>query len=558
MCVGLGYHAWVFSLALDHFMRRGTAQKREEQRAQLKRNQALRAQKDALERHARRPSTLLLTASVAPDETAERASSTDPLISPPMEFSPVTPGVSPPQQLVLSSTPSASILRPPSSNRRATLPSVSDDEGPTETDSSAVASRASSTLSSPRLPQRVLLSPPTSPLRRDSAVEHTDDDDDEHFSTLGVLEPMDMTPAAPTQTLPSLPGLFNAPDASPSPPPSSAAIPDASAPASSSSIALSLPPSMRVAPASRAFVRPPAFWVRWKRSPRFEAFRRWVIENLLLVEFVLQLLSSSALLISSHPFTGLHMSEGSVEYAEKLSILVIASGVLVLQLGLNLMISVRLLNKIAGGSFTEVMDEQGQIVARIPKERVSASFLIQSYVSTILMFSSIYFFLFAFEPSHEFSLGKSLDLSVPEIWCTFIYFSTTTMTGTGFGDIFARGVLSRLVALVQMMISIVYCSIIIGLGMFVLCEQLDVSAKQDLLDEEKKITAQLKEIREAHKKASAQASANSSALGSPSQQPSQAHPGHEPPLLDFFNHHPELMQETPQEHTRTLVQRGGV
>lgn len=529
-------------------------------------NQAMQKERDALERSMRRPTTLLLRPSDSPD-TVDRSSSAEPLLSPPIENSPITPGVSPPQHLVLTATPSsASLLRPPppGSHRRPPLPPVSDDEPASETDSSAAASRTSSTMSSPGLaPQRVLLSPPTSPVRvpaHDSAVEpHTDDDDDEHFSTLGVLEPMDMTPAAPALSLYSQPGLFHAPDASPPPPPpsSSTGVPNASIPASSSSIALSLPPTMHVAPASRAFIRPPAFWARWKRSPRFEACRKWVINNLLLVEFVLQLLSSSALLILSHPFTGLHLSEGSVEYAEKISVLVVASGVLALQLGLNLMISFRLLNKIAGGSFTEVMDEQGRIIARIPKQGVTASFLIQSYVSTILLFSSIYFFLFAFEPSHEFSLGKSLDLSVPEIWFTFIYYSTTTMTGTGFGDIFARGVLSRLVALVQMMISIVYCSIIIGLGMFVLCEQLDVSAKKDLEEEERKIAHQLKEMMaNRNKKNSAQSSAQSSAIGSPVQQPSdtQQH-GHEPPpLLDFLSHHPELLQGMPQAQEQIAQQ----
>jgi hypothetical protein len=83
------------------------------------------------------------------------------------------------------------------------------------------------------------------------------------------------------------------------------------------------------------------------------------------------------------------------------------------------------------------------VIARIPKEGVTASFLTQSYMSTVLVFASIYFFLFAFSPSHEFSRAKDFDLQVVDVWFTFMYFSVTVMTGCGFGDLYARGVISR-------------------------------------------------------------------------------------------------------------------
>lgn len=185
------------------------------------------------------------------------------------------------------------------------------------------------------------------------------------------------------------------------------------------------------------------WWLRLKQSPGFERLRRWVLRYLLLVALALQILAGSLMFLLRDPFTGLNPVEGSNYYA-KIAVLVLACLLLLVQLVLNTAISLRLLNKIAGGTEIAVLNSRGEVVTRIPKQTVSGSFLAQSYISTILVFSSLYFFIFAFMPTHEFSISKHFDVGVVETWWTFLYFSTTCMSGTGFGDIYARGVLSRL------------------------------------------------------------------------------------------------------------------
>jgi hypothetical protein len=212
---------------------------------------------------------------------------------------------------------------------------------------------------------------------------------------------------------------------------------------SSTELAASLPATLRVSRRAPTLAQRAGFWRRLKRSPRFERLRRFVVAHLLAIELAMQMLSASLMYLVRDPFSGLDRSDGA-NYRAKIVVLSFASLLLVLQVSLALMTSLRLLNKISGGSFTEVVDAQGRVVARVAKEGISASFLAQAYVSTILMYASVYLFLFAFMPTHEFSRTKDDRPWVSDIWFTMIYFSTTVMTGTGFGDFYARGVLSRL------------------------------------------------------------------------------------------------------------------
>ena len=115
----------------------------------------------------------------------------------------------------------------------------------------------------------------------------------------------------------------------------------------------------------------------------------------------------------------------------------------------------------------------------------------------------------------------------------------TAMTGTGFGDIFARGVLSRLVASVEMLVSILYTCVIMGMGMLYLCEQMDHKATQELQAKGQRLQKLLKRVAAAH---SAQASGVPSIVGSPAVSAASSGAIHEPPLLELM-HHPELLRE---------------
>lgn len=337
-------------------------------------------------------------------------------------------------------------------------------------------------LSPATQPRRVLLSGPTTPAVDSTRVDRplSDDDGAEDdplgYGPLGVMIESNMKSSASP-----LPTRVDRTPAPTPPPPATDTPPELTVTSLPESTINNLPAIHRSsathpAPSTTIMARF-RFWRRLKRHPKFEKARKIVIDFLFIFELLLQILSSSLMFVLDRPFTGLQSSES--DYGAKIGVLVLASFLLFIQLGLNASVSIRLLNKITGGSFKEVLNERGEVVERIAKEGVTSSFLAQSYVSTVLVYSSLYFFLFAFTSTHEFSIAKELDTSVIEMWFTHIYFSCVVMTGTGsqnktkhtgrsdhlrkhidshastvvflchicvyrFGDVYARGVMSRL------------------------------------------------------------------------------------------------------------------
>ena len=69
--------------------------------------------------------------------------------------------------------------------------------------------------------------------------------------------------------------------------------------------------------------------------------------------------------------------------------------------------------------------------------------------------------------------------SIFSVLYIFIHFSLTVMTTTGFGDIYARGVIARMFVLVQMLVSILYNAVIIGLGTSRLIDMQSAHAEQE-------------------------------------------------------------------------------
>jgi hypothetical protein len=65
----------------------------------------------------------------------------------------------------------------------------------------------------------------------------------------------------------------------------------------------------------------------------------------------------------------------------------------------------------------------------------SSSFLVQSYLSTILLFTGVYLLLFRLQPSMWAGVdtGQTLNSStyVIEAFVRMLYFSVATMTGVG-------------------------------------------------------------------------------------------------------------------------------
>lgn len=95
-----------------------------------------------------------------------------------------------------------------------------------------------------------------------------------------------------------------------------------------------------------------------------------------------------------------------------------------------------------------------------------------------------------------------------------------------------------------MLISIVYACIIIGLGMLVMCEQLERKAQVDLQAKEHQLAKLLRVVAEEKKRASQTNSSTASTLGSPSGQVVTA--DIEPPLLELIQKSDLLRKLSPE------------
>jgi len=97
---------------------------------------------------------------------------------------------------------------------------------------------------------------------------------------------------------------------------------------------------------------------------------------------------------------------------------------------------------------------------------VGLGFLVQSYLSIIVLFDGVYLLVFLVDKD-SFRMPSAPDPAkislLTAIW-NFFYFSCTAMTTTGFGDITPRLMLGRAAVSCHLVISQVYHILILGLG----------------------------------------------------------------------------------------------
>ena len=194
--------------------------------------------------------------------------------------------------------------------------------------------------------------------------------------------------------------------------------------------------------------------------PWLDTFRRFCVRHLALFSIAFQTLITLLLFaIPGDPFEALTSADGS-RYQIKIAIIIL---MVVLQTFL----------------FITVIFVSFRLVRAINNKDLSANFLVQSYIATALLFGGIYFILFAATPHHQFSRSADFDMSIFEVLYIFIHFSLTVMTTTGFGDIYARGVIARWFVLIEMLVSILYNAVIIGLGTSQLIDMQSAEAEQE-------------------------------------------------------------------------------
>eukprot|EP00045_Choanoeca_perplexa_P009591 m.92745 g.92745 ORF g.92745 m.92745 type:complete len:389 (-) comp14961_c0_seq2:335-1501(-) len=114
-----------------------------------------------------------------------------------------------------------------------------------------------------------------------------------------------------------------------------------------------------------------------------------------------------------------------------------------------------------------------KLTKQIMHHTASNSFLIQSYLSTVLLYAGVYTLLHRLDYKSFDGMEEHLEEVKQETYITLsfiklLYFSVATMTGTGFGDIHSGKWYMDLVISTQMLLSVVYTTTIFARGISVL------------------------------------------------------------------------------------------
>eukprot|EP00730_Choanoeca_flexa_P002716 TRINITY_DN11145_c0_g1_i4.p1 TRINITY_DN11145_c0_g1~~TRINITY_DN11145_c0_g1_i4.p1 ORF type:complete len:367 (+),score=73.01 TRINITY_DN11145_c0_g1_i4:31-1131(+) len=114
-----------------------------------------------------------------------------------------------------------------------------------------------------------------------------------------------------------------------------------------------------------------------------------------------------------------------------------------------------------------------KLAKQVLHHTASNSFLIQSYLSTVLLYAGVYTLLHRLDFKSFEGMDEHLEEVKSETYITLsfiklLYFSVATMTGTGFGDIHSGKWYMDLVISTQMLLSVVYTTTIFARGISVL------------------------------------------------------------------------------------------
>jgi hypothetical protein len=107
-----------------------------------------------------------------------------------------------------------------------------------------------------------------------------------------------------------------------------------------------------------------------------------------------------------------------------------------------------------------------RLVSKLSHSRpIALSNLLQSYLSTALLFAGVYFTLYLYDHGtfHHFHIAQTR----PSVWTILtqaLYFSVSVMSLTCFGDVYPELLSSRLLVSVHLLVSVSYGVVIFGLG----------------------------------------------------------------------------------------------
>jgi len=107
-----------------------------------------------------------------------------------------------------------------------------------------------------------------------------------------------------------------------------------------------------------------------------------------------------------------------------------------------------------------------KLTKQVMHRTASGWFLAQSYLSTILLFAGIYTLVERIVPASFRGLYTFQDeLSHELVFIRFLYFSTTTMTTVGYGDISSDQWYTDIIVMTQMLLSVLYTTVIFSKGL---------------------------------------------------------------------------------------------
>eukprot|EP00474_Spongospora_subterranea_P001234 CRZ01692.1 hypothetical protein [Spongospora subterranea] len=103
-----------------------------------------------------------------------------------------------------------------------------------------------------------------------------------------------------------------------------------------------------------------------------------------------------------------------------------------------------------------------RLVQKINIRLLDIGFLIQSIISTTIMFANLYLLLSLVQGPGAFRIPQSTKFA-SRIWL-FLLFSITVQSTTGYGDVWAVTISAKLLVSIHMVISTLYAVAIVGLG----------------------------------------------------------------------------------------------
>ncbi|EDQ86846.1 uncharacterized protein MONBRDRAFT_27870 [Monosiga brevicollis MX1] len=114
-----------------------------------------------------------------------------------------------------------------------------------------------------------------------------------------------------------------------------------------------------------------------------------------------------------------------------------------------------------------------KLAKQIMHNTASDSFIVQSYLSTVLLYAGVYTLIHRLDYSSFAGMEESIqdvtrDDYVFLSFCKLLYFSVATMTSTGFGDIYSGKWYMDLVVVTEMLLSVVYNVTIFARGIVVI------------------------------------------------------------------------------------------